>query len=32
VERGENNVSLINIVRLAQAREVEAAELFAAWT
>jgi transcriptional regulator with XRE-family HTH domain len=28
IERGENNVSLINIVRLAEALEVEAAELF----
>jgi hypothetical protein len=31
VERGEINVSLINIVRLAEALEVEAGELFRAW-
>lgn len=28
IERGENNVSLINIVRIAGALEVEATELF----
>lgn len=28
IERGENNVSLINIQRIAEALEVEAAELF----
>jgi transcriptional regulator with XRE-family HTH domain len=28
IERGENNVALINIVRIAGALEVEAAELF----
>lgn len=28
IERGENNVSLINIVRIAEALEVEAGELF----
>ncbi|HEY0028311.1 MAG TPA: helix-turn-helix transcriptional regulator [Allosphingosinicella sp.] len=28
IERGENNVSLINIQRIAEALEIEAAELF----
>jgi transcriptional regulator with XRE-family HTH domain len=31
VERGEINISLINIVRLAEALEVEAGELFSGW-
>lgn len=31
IERGENNVSLINIQRIAEALEVEAAELFREW-
>jgi hypothetical protein len=31
MERGEINISLINIVRLAEALEVEASELFSAW-
>jgi transcriptional regulator with XRE-family HTH domain len=32
VERGEINISLINIVRPAEALEVEAGELFRAWS
>jgi transcriptional regulator with XRE-family HTH domain len=31
VKRGEINISLINIVRLAEALEVEAGELFSGW-
>ncbi|MBV9929738.1 MAG: helix-turn-helix transcriptional regulator [Alphaproteobacteria bacterium] len=31
IERGEHNVALINIVRIAGALEVETAELFREW-